>query len=164
MRLLAEDVDYLCDLGRVATRARAVMHLRYVDGYADAAIAAELGLREVSVRAYASEAWKRIRSHELVDLDELIRMMVTELNDGAGDPELEDVRQHARQLLMAIRGAGSHAPSAAGAPRPPVMTVAEAEKVVKALNRRRDARSSQAWERCEPARLTRGRAAAKSGT
>jgi hypothetical protein len=62
IRIQAEDLDWLLELVDIKpdTRIYQVLRRRYLDGYRDEAIAAELGIKASTVRVYACQGWGKI--------------------------------------------------------------------------------------------------------
>lgn len=107
-RLNPEDLEWLLDQVGIKreSRMRRVLVRRHVDGYTDAAIAAELGITPKSVREVACRAWARLeRVSEERERSAYIAQLVAFLQarEDAGTPP-ETLRQHAAALLGAMRG------------------------------------------------------------
>lgn len=117
IRIGAEDLDFLLHAAGIApdSQVARVMVLCHVEGYTDAAIAAELAVSESRVRGYRSEGWTLIREHEQatgIDLVEVLHEVVEQLRDFRDDSDVVSVRRHVKDLLRAMGGPPRHNPTA----------------------------------------------------
>lgn len=137
-RLLIEDIEWLLDQVGIKreSRMRRVLVRRHVDGYTDAAIAAELGITPKSVREVACRAWARLeRVSEERERSAYIAQLVAflQMREEEGIPNAT-LREHAAALLSAMRGKRKKA-GKSGTPDPtkagPLVTVRDVEEIVK---------------------------------